>query len=73
MRFIVDFHIKMRSPELEAPSDMVELALKLWLATGLKMPLNMIKAVSIEKVTKMGAGDTPEHTPDVPKSKKGGV
>ena len=50
MKFTADLHLNMRTPELEAPEDMAEPAVKLWLIQELKMPLDMVKAVSIEKI-----------------------
>jgi len=52
MKYIVDFHINIRSPELESSEDMVEPTLKFWLLTELKMPPEMVRAVSIEKITR---------------------
>jgi hypothetical protein len=51
----------MKSPELESPEGMEEPALKLWLLTELKMPPEMVKAVSIEKITRVE--DMPEVLP----------
>ena len=53
MKFIADIHLNMRTPELEAPEGMAEPAVKLWLVQGLKMPLEMVKAISIEKVSEV--------------------
>ncbi len=68
-KYIVDFHINMRT-ELESSEDMVEPALKLWLLTDLKMPEDMVKAVSIEKITLV---DTPVPILDALQSKSMGV
>jgi hypothetical protein len=53
MKFKADIHLNMRTPELEAPEDMTETAIKLWLLTELKMLPNMVKAISIDKIIKV--------------------
>ena len=57
MKFKADFHINMRTPELELSEDISEYmagkAVKFWLVTELKMPPNMVKAVSIDKIIKI--------------------
>lgn len=60
MKYIVDFHINMKT-ELESSEDMVEPSLKLWLLTELKMPSEMVKAVSIVKITRVD--DMPNPIP----------
>jgi hypothetical protein len=61
MKYIVDFHINMKTA-LESSEEMVEPTLKLWLLTGLKMPPQMVKALSIEKITRVD--DMPEVLSD---------
>ncbi len=59
MKFRADIRLNMRMPELETSSeDMIIPTIKLWLATELKMPLEMLMAISVDKIMKVE--DTPQ-------------